>query len=229
MSKIEVLTPAEAGAALEEIASRTALLSGALAEIGTKLQKAEADLGEAILSGDEDAVRGVADLRLRADGLSAGLAALEKRREAALVGQQWAIAVDLRRQARVKRGELAKLEKQTGELLDQLSKLEGLQFSPGILSSQIFGAWYAPGLNKPESWHAGYRDVVPDPTNMEPWSLPKSRGLRKAISDLEAQAVAIEQKLVTPEPAAVQQVPAPENNFSDASYRNPGPRSEWGQ
>jgi hypothetical protein len=229
MSKIEVLTPAQAGAALEEIASRTALLSGALAEIGTKLQTAEADLGEAVLAGNEDAVRGVADLRLRVDGLTAGLAALEKRRATAELDMRRAAAADLRRQAAVKQNDLDSLTRKSAKLLEQLSVLEGVIFTAGILRVQQKGAWYRPGLLPVEAHHGAYVDTFPDPSNNTPFSTPRSSALRSEIADLEGKAAAIEQELATPEPAPTALSPEHGKDFSDSSFRNPGPRGEWGQ
>ena len=87
MKQTTTLTLVETGAALDEIERRKAQLSAALAGVGLELERAEAELGERVLAGHEDAMRDVLELRTRADGLNAALAALEKRRAAALLDQ----------------------------------------------------------------------------------------------------------------------------------------------
>jgi hypothetical protein len=199
----QVLTLAEAGAALDEIERKKSQLSAIQAEVGLRLEQAENGLGEAVLAGDEDAVRNVADIRLRADGLSAALVTLENRRAAALVDQRRATAADLRQQAEAKRAELAALEVKTAKLLAELSALENVPFTVSILSSECKGSWYPKtgGLQAPEA-HLGCWECFADPVNPEMFHTPRSRFLRVEIADLEAKAGKIETELGAAAPRA---------------------------
>jgi hypothetical protein len=222
MSETKTLTLAEAGAALDEIESRKAQLSAALAEVGSRLERAEGELGEAVLDGDEGAVHRVADLRLRVDGLNAALTVLERRRGLALVGHKHAEAADLLHQAAAKAAELGTLEKKTAKLLESLSDLEGVKYNESILVSMRAGIWYAPGQREPAAFEGLADGCYPDPTTARhSWAEPHSKKLRSEIADLLHQADGIEAALAEPEPQPVQGSEPEGKNWSDASYRNP--------
>ena len=215
MKQTTTLTLVETGAALDEIERRKAQLSAALAGVGLELERAEAELGERVLAGHEDAMRDVLELRTRADGLNAALAALEKRRAAALLDQKRATALDLRQQAAAKRVALAEIESATKTLLDKLSTLEDVRYTTSILSSQRQGAWFAfqGGLREPDEFLGAWESYA-DPTNRSPFAIPKSRLLRVETAELEGRAATIEAELgetraeqARPEAAAPQPEP----------------------
>lgn len=184
----DVLTLEAANAALEEIEVRKAQLSAALAETGTKLAEAESGLGDAVLDGNESAVREVADLRLRVDGFNAGLGALEVRRAQALVEQKRATGEDLRRQAAVKHAELEALERKEAKHLAALSELEGVTYTRCILAAQ----------RAPNGWErqvtaTAHIDFC-DPSEALRWFSPGNPYLRPRSRQLYDQAVELERK-----------------------------------
>jgi len=96
---------------------------------------------------------------------------------------------ELRAQAAAKREELGTLEKKTGRLLAELSKLESIEYESGILSAARRGTWYSPqGDLVPPPPYFGPGECFWDPTNQEPFARPRSRRLRQEIEELEAKA-----------------------------------------
>jgi hypothetical protein len=204
MFETKVLTLAEADTALDEIDRRKSQLSIALAQTGAKLADAEASLGDAVLTGDENAVREVADLRLRVDGLNAALATLEKRRVAAALDQRRATADDLRRKAAEKRAELELLNGKTARLLAKLGELEGIEYGHHVLCAQRTPGGWQPQVT------AGVSEMdYCDPTEVlhmgiaypGPYQRTRSRKLLQEAVRLEHQAQVIEDQLrPLPEP-----------------------------
>src|ERR1035438_594747 len=153
--KIEVLNLAQANAALDAIEVRRAQFAAAGAKCGTDLMDAEARLGEAVLDGDNTVGALVANLRIQADGLTAALVVLEKRRMVAQLNCKKAQAADFRRQAAWKQSELTELEAKTRKLLSGLSELEKIEYTPCILGSQRAGAWVSRVTGQPaEEWES---------------------------------------------------------------------------
>jgi hypothetical protein len=222
----DVITLEAANAALEELEMRKAQLSAALADTGAKLAEAESGLGDAVLDGNESAVRAVADLRLRADGLNAGLAALEVRRDQAVFAQRHAAAEDLRRQAVQKHAELEALERKTAKHLAALSELEGVTFTRCILAAQR-----APnGWERQVTATTAHVDFC-DPSEAlrwlspgNPYLRPRSRQLYDQAVELERQATEIENQLDPP-------VPPPEDHskFLELYGPKPAPPEEFGR
>ncbi len=212
-----------------EIDGRKKALEAELADAQQKVRQAEGDLSLGIIAGDEGALpEKVGRLRARADGIRMALSALEAQRPAAIIAEK-ALALDgLRGELEAKCHELATIENKTTPLLKQLSAVEGVRFEAGILACQRQGEWYSQGLRSPEPYEGAFVDCAPDPNNRQCVAVPRSKHLRLEIAGLKGKIALVELEL-TPEPAVVQQVPAPEKDFSDASYRNPGPRGDWGQ
>ncbi len=202
----ETLTIAEADAQLAALDEKEAQLAALSAQVGAHLAELEESAGDAFLDGNEAPLREVTDLRLRADALTAALAALERRKEPARLARRRAEAADFRRQAEQKRSELAELESKTSRLLAELSRIEGVSFTASILSSQPVGLWLDVGFKPSErEYLAGYelsRDVGGK------YATPRSRTLRTEIEDLEAKALAIEREINPPEPEAPSATPA---------------------
>lgn len=197
MKTEEILTVAQADARLDEIERHRAQISLAMAACGSELDQAESGLGEAILSGNETAVHDVAALRLRADGLTAAITALDRRRGVAVIDQKRATVAEIRTKAQVKRTELDRLEGNTRELLHKLSILEGVDFDASILLSQrVSGTWFTSmgGLNPAQSYH-GPLEVFRDPSKLEMYCTPRSRKLRDEATALDLEASNIEAQL----------------------------------
>src|ERR1039458_8652142 len=194
-AKTDVLTLAQANAALDDIEVRQAQLVAAAAKGMTDLAAAEANLGERVLAGDDDACAGVATLRLKIDGLNAALSVLEKRRTVAQLDCGRSQAVDFRRQAARLRDELGELEGKTAKVLTVLSKLENVQFDACILASQRSGAWMPRASVNVEPWQSTL-ECASDPGNHQPFAIPRSRQLRNQAEALDGQARDIEQELL---------------------------------
>jgi multidrug efflux pump subunit AcrA (membrane-fusion protein) len=191
----KALTIAMADAALASLESKESQLANLLAQAGTRLAEAEAGAGERFLDGAEDPMREVIDLRLQIDTLNAALAALERRKSEAKLARRRAEAADARRQVKLKRGDLATLEGQTGKLLAELSRLEGIEYSAGILSSQPTGIWNGADFHsEPKPWEPAHR-LKQDPAGRGGYAAPRSGKLRQEIEDLEKQARIIEGEL----------------------------------
>ena len=198
--KIDVLTLAQATTVLDGIETRLAQFAAAGAKCGTDLMDAEARLGEAVLDGDTTVGALVANLRIQADGLTAALVVLERRRMVAQLNCKKAQAVDFRRQAAWKQSELTELEAKTRKLLSGLSELEKIEYTPCILGSQRAGAWVSRVTGQPaEEWES-ILECGSDPLNSQPFATPKSRRLRDEADALERQAADIEMELRSPEP-----------------------------
>lgn len=222
----DVLTLEAANAALEEIEIRKAQLSAALAETGTKLAEAETGLGDAVLDGNESAAREVADLRLRVDGLNAGLAALEVRRVQALLAQRRASAEDLRRQAVQKHAELDALERKTAKHLAGLSELEGVTFTRCILAAQR-----APnGWERQVTAATAHIDFC-DPSEALRWLSPGNPYLRTRSRELYDQAIELERKATEIENQLDPPVAPPEDHseFLELYGPKPAPPEEFGR
>ena len=192
--KLDILTVSQADELLAQLDSREAQLSAMLATVGTRLEKSEANAGDAYLDGDETPLREVAELRLRVDGINAALEALSRRRALAILARRRAEALELRRQAAANKAELSELERKTSRLLGELSKLEGIAFTSSILSSQPLGAWLTPGYFTPnEKPFLSARELFAD--GGATYGTPRSRIVRLEIAELEKQAALIEQEL----------------------------------
>ena len=216
--KIEVLNLAQANAALDAIEVRLAEFAAAGAKCGTDLMDAEARLGEAVLDGDTTVGAHVASLRIQADGLTAALVVLEKRRMVAQLNCKKAQVVDFRRQAAWKQSELTELEGKTRKLLSALSELEKIEFGPCILGSQRSGNWVSRSTGQPaEEWQT-FEEAGADPLNNTPYAVPRSRKLRNEAAALERQALDIEAELA----AAVEQVSTTSPAMPDTSATHTG-------
>ena len=198
--KIEVLNLAQANAALDAIEVRRAQFAAAGAKCGTDLMDAEARLGEAVLDGDTTVGALVANLRIQADGLTAALVVLERRRMVAQLNCKKAQAVDFRRQAAWKQSELTELEGKTRKLLSALSELEKIEYTPCILTAQRVGAWVSRLTGQPAAEWESILECGSDPLNSQPFATPKSRRLRDEADALERQAADIETELRSAEP-----------------------------
>ncbi|MGO9231154.1 MAG: hypothetical protein ACLQKA_18345 [Bryobacteraceae bacterium] len=222
----DVLTLEAGNAALEEIEVRKAQLSAALAETGVRLAEAETGLGDAVLDGNESAAREVADLRLRVDGLNAGLAALEVRRAQALLAQRRASAEDLRRQAVQRHAELEALERKTAKHLAALSELEGVTFTRCILAAQ----------RAPNGWErqvtAGTAHIdFCDPSEALRWLSPGNPYLRTRSRQLYDQAIELERKATEIENQLDPPVAPPEDHSEFLELYGPkaAPPEEFGR
>lgn len=189
---------------IAELDARKELICGAQAEAGARLADAEATVGDEILDGNDGAIRELIELRVRVDGLTAALEALERRRATAVIDRKRAEAAELREQAASKRRALAELEDKTGKLLAKLSELENVSFDACVLNSQRVGVWSAPlageGLGPaPLAPWRGPDEVQRDPVTGR-YAVPRSRILRDEIAALEAQAAAILAELEPPAP-----------------------------
>ena len=202
--KMDVLTLAQATAALDDIESRRAQFIAAAAKGMTDLAAAEANLGERVLAGDDDACAGVATLRLKIDGLNAAGAVLEKRREVAQLDYRRAQAADFRRQAAAKQADLAALESKTSKVLVELSRLESVEYDGCILGAQRIGAWISRTTLAAQPWQSTL-EVGSDPLNSTPYAIPRSRRLRDEADALERRALEIEAELLR----AAEPVPTP--------------------
>jgi hypothetical protein len=212
MKDTKTLTLAAARTALDEIERRRSQFAAELARTGLVLEQAEAGLGEAMLAGDESVLHEIAELRLKADGLNAALAALDVRRVSAERDLRAATAADYRRQAAGKRAEMKELESKTERLLSQLGSLEDVHYDACILAAQRTGSWYrsafAPGagggLALPEPYFAP-SEVLPEPiAGRAGYAVPKSRRLRDEAAKLDAMAERIEQEIGEATPAEPQ-------------------------
>jgi hypothetical protein len=222
----------------EEIETKKSTLTAALVEAQRLLQDGESALATALIDGDESGVKGVADLRARADGYRLALAELEKQRPAAVQSEKRRALDGLRAELEAKRLELATISKKTAPLLKALSLLEGVDYEPGILRCQRLGEWYSEGLRSPEPWEGAFADCAPAPGNRECLAIPASKRLRMAIEEVQAKIAAADLELATPAPATAPQVPGePEyttttvpavqrKDVSNRSYRNSASPSE---
>ena len=213
-------TLAEAQSAIHKLESDAALIIARRNEISGKLGVLESTAGERYLSGDNSAAMEIAARRAELDLIEKALVTLAGWQVAAGVEYRRAEAEDLRHQVAAKRGELAALELKTGKLLSQLSELECITYTAGILSSQHQGAWYAAGQREPEPFHAALVDLQPDPTNREQFAEPTSRRLRREIADLERKAEAIEAAIAPSDLGLVAQSLPEGKNWADSSYTN---------
>lgn len=215
-----IMTISEADEQLAFLCTREAQLAAMLAQAGTRLEELEARAGDAYLDGDEHPMAEVAELRLQVDTLNAALVAIERRREPARLARRLAEAAQARRQAADMRSELADLEAKTAKHLEALSKLEGVEFTSGILSSQPAGSWRAADwVSDPEPWRAA-RELHQEPAGAG-YATPRSRRLRQEIEDLEQQALAIERELdpTVPERAAPTPLGTPRPHEQPCSCR----------
>jgi hypothetical protein len=193
--KMDVLTLAQANAALDTIEVRRAQFAAASAKNASDLMDAEARLGEAVIDGDNTVGALVASLRIQVDGFAAAFLVLEKRREVAQRDCRRAQAVDFRRQAARLRDELGELEGKTAKILGELSKLENVQFDACILAAQRIGNWMPRASINVEPWQSTL-ECASDPGNHQPFAIPRSRQLRNQAEALDGQARDIEQELL---------------------------------
>jgi len=216
-------TLAEAKAAIEQIEADRMRIVGLRRELAQRLEAAEAIAGESYLAGDRGAVREIAELEAEISLIERrALPTLDRRQAEAERELKAANAADLRQQAETKKAELAQLEERTARYLAELSKLEGVEYTAGILSLQWRGSWVQGGAHPPESWHGAFVDIAADPTNPEKFAVPRSRKLRNEIADLERRAGEIEAALggsVESEHEHVSAAAPP--NFANRSFRNP--------
>jgi hypothetical protein len=193
----KVLTVQQADLVLDQLEARKAQFCGMLAELGARLSEAEANLGEAVLEGDESAARTVADLRLKVDSINAGLRACEKRKAAAAVDRRRAEAAAIRHQAEVKRANLADLEKKTAKLLNDLSELENVTYTRAVLCAQRTPGSWEPAVTATirDINYLSPAEVIRYLASYDPYAVPRSRQLFVAIQELENQAAKIDSEL----------------------------------
>ena len=216
--KMDVLTLAQANAALDTIEVRRAQFAAASAKNASDLMDAEARLGEAVIDGDNTVGALVASLRIQVDGFAAAFLVLEKRREVAQRDCRRAQAVDFRRQAARLRDELGELEGKTAKVLSELSKLENVQFDACILAAQRIGNWMPRASINVEPWQSTL-ECASDPGNHQPFAIPRSRQLRNQAEALDGQARDIEQELLR----AAYQAPATTPAAPDTPATHTGP------
>jgi hypothetical protein len=201
-------TVAEINELLAAMDSREAQLSAMSAQLGLKLDQAEACAGDAFLDGDESVLKEVAELRLQADGVTAALKALDRRRSPLKESRRRAEAAELRNQAESKRKQLAEVNAKTAKLLGQLAQIEGVEFTHSILSSQSAGAWLnAADYTTNPPTHLAAHELVRD--TGATFATPLSRKLRAEAEALEFRAVEIEREFANEdaEPAAAEPRP----------------------
>jgi hypothetical protein len=199
--KNEAITLQQAQEALTGIETRRAAIIGRRNELGGRVDAVEKSAGERYLAGDKNAPKELAEIRTEIDLCERALVVLDDQGSAAQVDLKRATAGDLRRQAGEKRMELDALRKKTGALLRQLSDLElaelpGVQYGQHILCAQRHGAYVQAqgGYIAPPDYFASW-EVSIDPTNPQPFEMPRSYVLRGQIEKLEQDAAAIELEL----------------------------------
>ena len=191
-SQMKTLT--EAQAAIEEIKADRMRIVGLRGELAKRLEAAEAIAGESYLAGDRGAVREIGEFEAEISLIERrALPELDRRQARAEVELKRATAADLRQQAERKKDELALLEQKTAKHLQALSELEETEYDGCILQAQRAGEWVTlqGGLNRPAPWQ-GPLECTTDPTNHNPYAVPRSRRLRDEIAGLELKAGEIE-------------------------------------
>jgi|GEM_PF-4285605 len=158
----------------------------------------QSEMGEALVNGGDlnqiSGRHGV--LRSEAAAITSAIDAIRRRRPMVILAEFKAQAAELRRQAKDKLEERQRLLRETEKHLRALSQIEDVLFCRGILSAQRVGAW-------PGSPDARYEidDLTPlevglDPSNGEPFKLPRSRRLLNEVIRLEEAAQELERREV---------------------------------
>lgn len=184
----------DADAEIKRLAEREQALVAERQARAQEIAELEQQIGEDYLDGNGEA--GLADLtrhRVQVEAINRAIVAARDRRLEATRAKVRAQADALRKQADDKRGELARLQSETSDLLDRLSELEEIRYTASILTAQRCGDWYSlPNFRRPEEWE-GPPDLAGDPSNAR-YQTPRSRRLRTEIEALVAEAAKVEEQ-----------------------------------
>jgi hypothetical protein len=185
---------------LERISEHRSQLVSNRVSIARRLDVIEEENVERYLQGDSGGLEQESALTAELRVIEKALGVLAEHEKVAEIEVRRATARDIRRQAKEKASELEKLNQETAKLLVELSRLEGVPFTPSILSSQPVlgnrGVMADPlTTNAPDPWLGILELRVNNPSG-ELAHAPRSRGMRAEIRKLEAEAASIEQNLI---------------------------------
>lgn len=195
-SEPQPVTLPQAQQRLEQIGVHRARLTADRTRLEQRLEAAQHESSRKYLQGDRSGLQEMGTLRVEREVIEGALALLQQEESAASVDLQRAKVFDLKEQAQRKRVELERLNTETQTLLSKLSELEGVSFTPSILSSQpLPGAWLKPEtLREPEPW-LGVLELALNIPGQRNLATPRSRRLRAEIEQLEIDAETLERQI----------------------------------
>jgi hypothetical protein len=178
-------------ARVDEIDRRYAELSAEHARIGFEIEEAIKVASQRFLeTNDMGGAKIVHELETRIELISRSMQILEQRKAEAEKDLRLAQAAEHRQRAGQLRDEAAGLEKKSGKLIDELSKIQDVQFDRSILECGRVGAWTTlQGGYNPAGSFDNPTEIFAEPGGSPgTYAASRSRRLLREAAELEAKA-----------------------------------------